>query len=104
MDLETKIKNMTKIIGDLNKENESLKEQVVDLQVKLGLSERSYEDTLDNAKDIITKAEIAYKEYNEAIKVARDAEKKYNKATKEIYGIKKDYLKKVKELMKQIGI
>lgn len=96
------IKNMKTLITDLSKENEKLKNENAALKLTLELSEKSYTESTERAKELITTCDVTVSEYREAIDGAHKAKKEYEKAVRELNILKKEYEIKIKDFFKQL--
>lgn len=102
MDEQEKILNMTKVINDLNKENEELKAQVAELLLKLELTETNYSGSMEKAKKLIETCGDLIVQYNESLAEVHKARDKYKSSTKELAMLKKRYQKEMDDIIKQI--
>ena len=102
MNSEEKILNMTKLIEDLSKENELLKEENQALKFTLDMYDKKYKDNLDVANDIIDKCSKSKEEYMTAINEAHNAKKEYDEALRDMYLLKKKYQKEMKQFIDMI--
>lgn len=102
MNNEQIIENMKKLIADLSAENEKLKTENEAMKLTLTLSEKSYAESTQNAKELITACDTAISEYREAIDGAHQAKKEYEKAVREINILKKEYEIKMKDFFNQL--
>lgn len=96
------IENMKKVIDDLNKENEQLKEQVAELTLKLELVNSDYSNSMEKAKNLIETCGNLIVQYNKSLAEVHEARDKYRTSTKEMAMLKKQYQKKMDDIIKQI--
>lgn len=102
MEIEEKLKVQAKLIQDLNQENDQLKKQVSELEVKLSLSSCTYDESMDKAKNVILAAKSAQNQYEEATKEAGKIKLEYEECLKEIYKLKTKYKSAVDNVIKEI--
>lgn len=102
MNLEEKIKIQQKVIEELNQKKEFLEKKVDDLQFDLDFYKKSYNETLQKAKDMIAKCSDIERQYSEAIHGANMAKLEYEKARLQIYSLKNEYRDEFEKMLEKI--
>ena len=104
MDLEKQLENCTILIKNLNEENEQLKKRAVNAELELALYKKEYDNSLDNAKDILETCEKSRLIYEDAINELKESKEKYDATVKELYKLKATYKKELEKFIDKIGM
>lgn len=103
MDNEDKLKTMTVVIEDLNKENEDLKSRYAELSFEFDLYKSDNKTSMEKAKEIIAECTALAKQYRDVIKELNDAKSQYEQALRDVKEIKEKYRKKVNQIINDIN-
>lgn len=88
-----------KLIQDLSKENQQLKDKNIELQLQLEFNEESYKNSLEASKLLIGELKEKKDIYDELIEELQKAKEEYHKAIQEIHKLKKSYKNKYIDLI-----
>lgn len=102
MNTEKKIKIQQKIIENLNKENQRLKEQNTELETSLLIAKETPKAGYDKAKDTMCELEKRIKEYEILIQDTKSAKESYTEKKKQMEKLIIEYKQHMNKTVKSI--